>query len=43
MYFSEQKIWDFRKYGGTSINNKPAVKVDFIKYLNILVGERRKS
>ncbi|MEC0276149.1 ATP-dependent nuclease [Peribacillus frigoritolerans] len=39
MYLAELKIWNFRKYGGTSIEGEPSIVVNFKEGLNLLVGE----
>lgn len=42
MYLSDLKLWNFRKYGNASgvIDvNKPDLHVEFIKGLNVLIGE----
>ena len=39
MYLSELKIWNFRKYGGTELEKEPALKIEFNKGLNVLIGE----
>lgn len=39
MYLAELKIWNFRKYGGTLVENEPSIIVNFKEGLNLLVGE----
>ncbi|WLR51080.1 AAA family ATPase [Bacillus tianshenii] len=39
MYLAELKVWNFRKYGGTSVDEEPSLIVNFKQGLNLLVGE----
>lgn len=39
MYLAELKLWNYRKYGGTEINEEPALTVYFKHGLNVLIGE----
>jgi putative ATP-dependent endonuclease of the OLD family len=39
MYLAELKIWNFRKYGGTFVDDEPSLIVNFKRGLNLLVGE----
>ncbi|MGJ9385477.1 ATP-dependent nuclease [Salipaludibacillus sp. CF4.18] len=39
MYLEELKIWNFRKYGGTSVDEEPSLIVNFKQGLNLLIGE----